>query len=256
MNETLKRAIFGALYVSLIIIALCIPIAFKIVFSVLSIVSVYEFCKLTNISKYIGLINLLLISGLFYFIQNEIVLLSFTFFTVIINTLLFISLKKELKIDKLNILFLMFYISFPFVLLFHFDNNNLVLSMFLIIWGNDTFAYLIGKSIGKRKLFQKISPKKTIEGFVGGLVASIIIAIMLSLFLEEQNVYFWIIFALVNSIFGTIGDLVESMFKRKAGVKDSGKIIPGHGGVLDRLDSIIFVIPFIFIYIKFFNYVS
>ena len=256
MNETLKRAIFGALYVSLIIIAIYIPVAFKIVFPVLSIVSVYEFCKLTNINKYYGITSLLLISVLFYFIQNEIVLLSFTFFTLLINTFLSISLKKGLKLDKYNILFCIFYISFPFVLLFHFNDNNLILSMFLIIWGNDTFAYLVGKSIGKRKLFEKISPKKTIEGFAGGLVACVIIAIILSLFLKGQSIYFWIIFAVINSVFGTIGDLVESMFKRKAGVKDSGKIIPGHGGILDRLDSIIFVIPFIFIYIKFFNYVS
>ena len=114
--------------------------------------------------------------------------------------------------------------------------------------------YLV-KVLERRKLFEKISPKKTIEGFIGELMTTVFIAIIISFVTEEKNI-FWIIFASINSIFGTIGDLVESMFKRKAGVKDSGNVIPGHGGILDRLDSIIFVIPFIFIFIKIYNYVS
>ena len=127
--------------------------------------------------------------------------------------------------------------------------------MFIMIWCNDTFAYLVGKSFGKHKLLERVSPKKTIEGFIGGIVFTIIASIIISQFYTFFNVTLWIISALIISIFGTLGDLVESKFKREAGVKDSGNIMPGHGGILDRLDSVIFVIPFLYIfYLIYFYY--
>jgi phosphatidate cytidylyltransferase len=113
---------------------------------------------------------------------------------------------------------------------------------------NDTFAYLVGISIGKNKLFEKISPKKTIEGFVGGIFFSMITGIILATYYLYQSIIQWIILALIIGVFGTLGDLIESKFKRNAGVKDSGTIMPGHGGFLDRLDSIIFVAPYIYIF--------
>jgi phosphatidate cytidylyltransferase len=124
-----------------------------------------------------------------------------------------------------------------------------------MIWCNDTFAYLVGKSIGKHKLLERVSPKKTIEGFIGGIVFTLLASILISQFYTFFNVTLWIISALIISIFGTLGDLVESKFKREAGVKDSGNIMPGHGGILDRLDSAIFVIPFLYIfYLIYFYY--
>ena len=103
-----------------------------------------------------------------------------------------------------------------------------------------SFAYLIGKNFGKNKLFEKISPKKTVEGFLGGFIFTIIGGIVLSYFSDLINFYHWVVLGILVSIFGTLGDLVQSKFKRKAEVKDSGKILPGHGGVFDRMDSIIF----------------
>jgi phosphatidate cytidylyltransferase len=124
-----------------------------------------------------------------------------------------------------------------------------------MIWCNDTFAYLVGKSIGKHKLLERVSPKKTIEGFIGGIVFTLLASILISQFYTFFSVTLWIISALIISIFGTLGDLVESKFKREAGVKDSGNIMPGHGGILDRLDSAIFVIPFLYIfYLIYFYY--
>ena len=107
----------------------------------------------------------------------------------------------------------------------------------------------------KNKLFEKVSPKKTIEGFVGGFIFSIVAGIILAQFLMLQSYIHWVFIAVLASVFGTLGDLVESKFKREAGVKDSGNIMPGHGGILDRLDSVIFVIPFLYIlYLIYFNY--
>jgi phosphatidate cytidylyltransferase len=138
-------------------------------------------------------------------------------------------------------------------------NPKILISIFILIWTNDSFAYIVGKSIGKTKLFERISPKKTIEGFIGGVAFAVLASYLISKYyiqIAEGKVFIWIIIALIVGIFGTIGDLIESKFKRFAGVKDSGKIMPGHGGVLDRLDSVIFVAPIVFLFYQILNYVS
>lgn len=120
-----------------------------------------------------------------------------------------------------------------------------------MIWCNDTFAYICGKLFGKHKLYEKISPKKTIEGFIGGLLFTQIAAFVIFRYMEiGASLTFWMCTALGISIIGTIGDLIESKYKRQAGVKDSGSIMPGHGGILDRFDSILFAAPFIFLIYK------
>ena len=121
----------------------------------------------------------------------------------------------------------------------------------------------MGKSIGRTKLFEKISPKKTIEGFVGGVLFAVLAGYIISKYyikanpeFSDRSILIWISIAVIAGIAGTIGDLIESKFKRIAGVKDSGSIMPGHGGILDRLDSVIFVAPIIFLFYQILNYVS
>ncbi|HOD09257.1 MAG TPA: phosphatidate cytidylyltransferase, partial [Flavobacterium sp.] len=135
-------------------------------------------------------------------------------------------------------------------------NPKIILSIFILIWVNDTFAFLVGKTFGKHKLFEKVSPKKTIEGFIGGFIFSIITGFILAKYLMLQSYFHWVSIAILASVFGTLGDLVESKFKRIANVKDSGNIMPGHGGVLDRLDSIIFVAPIVYLFYQILFYVS
>ena len=115
---------------------------------------------------------------------------------------------------------------------------------------------MIGKKIGKRKLNEKISPKKTVEGFLGGIMGSLIGGLFIFISTTHYSVTFWLLLALIVSILGTVGDLIQSKFKRLAGVKDSGNMMPGHGGVYDRLDSILFASPFIYLFITLINYVS
>jgi len=121
---------------------------------------------------------------------------------------------------------------------------------------NDSFAFLIGKNFGKQKLFEKISPKKTVEGFLGGLLFSCIASYFIATFTHTLTFTHWLILSIIISVFGTLGDLIESKFKRQANVKDSGNIMPGHGGLLDRLDSIIFATPFIYLFLRITYYVS
>ena len=122
----------------------------------------------------------------------------------------------------------------------------------MFIWVNDSFAYLTGMTFGKHRLFERISPKKSWEGFIGGAVASVVAGYVFSLFETDLVWWQWLIFSLLVVVFGTFGDLMESLIKRSVGVKDSGRIIPGHGGLLDRFDSMLLAVPVIFLYLQLF----
>ena len=130
---------------------------------------------------------------------------------------------------------------------------HLPLGFVLLLWTNDTFAYLSGRQFGKNKLFERHSPKKTWEGFVGGIIASVIVAFVLSSYFQQVSTFHWIIVSLIISIFGTMSDLVESMLKRSINVKDSGSVLPGHGGLLDRFDGLLLAAPLVFIYLYLFS---
>jgi phosphatidate cytidylyltransferase len=138
---------------------------------------------------------------------------------------------------------------------------ELLIGIFAIIWVNDSFAYISGRTLGKHKLMKRISPKKTIEGFVGGLTMAIVAGVALHYYLswtgrDDYTIYQWAIIAFVVALFGTIGDLIQSKIKRQAAVKDSGSIMPGHGGIFDRMDSIIFAAPFAYLTFLIINHVS
>lgn len=148
------------------------------------------------------------------------------------------------------------YIALPLGLLNIINTISapIVLMMFILIWLNDTGAYLVGSTFGRHRLFERISPKKSWEGFWGGMAFCIaasaaVCFINLSITSDIMSMGYWIGYGVLVSVFATWGDLVESMIKRTIGVKDSGNILPGHGGILDRIDSLLFVIPITFIYI-------
>lgn len=143
------------------------------------------------------------------------------------------------------------YISVPICMLFSISTAPdaeyypyRVFGLLILIWTNDTMAYFIGSQFGNRKLFERISPKKTWEGTIGGGLCTVLIAWGLSFVIKDFTTTQWIALAAVAAVFGTLGDLVESMLKRSVGVKDSGNLLPGHGGLLDRFDAFIFTLPF------------
>lgn len=153
------------------------------------------------------------------------------------------------------------YIALPFWLLNLFPvtkqagkyeyHKEVVLGFFILVWMYDTGAYLVGSAIGKRRLFERISPKKSWEGAIGGVLIAVLSAYLISLFFSVLQYTDWITIALIIVITGTYGDLTESMLKRKLHIKDSGTILPGHGGLLDRFDSVLFAAPAVFVYLRF-----
>jgi len=130
---------------------------------------------------------------------------------------------------------------------------EIVVGFFLLLWANDIGAYLVGISAGRHRLMERISPKKSWEGFFGGLIIALLGAWLLSGWLQMISRTGWLIISLIISVAGTYGDLAESMFKRSIGVKDSGTIMPGHGGFLDRFDSAVFSFPLVFLFILLFG---
>jgi len=153
------------------------------------------------------------------------------------------------------------YIALPFGLMMYFfdpvslsgpSHYGIVLGFLFILWLNDTGAYFVGSLIGRHKLFERISPGKTWEGSIGGALFALFTALGLSFIFKQLDGLQWITLAILIVITGTLGDLVESMLKRSLGIKDSGTILPGHGGLLDRFDAVLLSAPFVFVYLAFF----
>ena len=130
---------------------------------------------------------------------------------------------------------------------------GIVVGFFLILWANDTGAYITGMLFGRHRLMERISPKKSWEGVFGGAVIALIAAWLLSTFMGVVSTAGWLVIAIVISVAGTFGDLIESMLKRSMGVKDSGAIMPGHGGFLDRFDSTFLSFPLVYLFISLFG---
>jgi len=264
MNNMLIRAISGAVFVSVLVISILYSAnSFLGLFFLLMLVSVNEFSKMLKVK---GIEPYLLSVSLF--LSAVLPLWDYTTFytdalSVLIATFVFIKVlfkKNAQPLEELGSFMLciayacvsyLFIVKIPFTTHLSEYNGILILGVFVLIWSSDTFAYLTGVTIGKTKLLERISPKKTVEGFAGGVIATMLISYLISLNFTVLLTQQWIILGVIVSIFGVIGDLIASMFKRQTGVKDSGKIIPGHGGVIDRLDSIIFAAPFIYLYLKF-----
>ncbi len=272
MKESSKRIISGFVFGGVFIASLYTHLSFTILTFIFGIISTKEFNKLTDQS------------GVGYYIAFSIIYTYFALTEFYLNSNLqlnswFNDLKDTLLIFSIFVsLFLLrdlfssknlpgilvkkyfrfiFYITSSFVFIYlianfkGFYDPSIILGCFILIWVNDSFAYIVGKSFGKQKLFYSISPHKTVEGFLGGLLFCCISASIVSRYIDETlTTPNWLIIAIIVSVFGTLGDLIESKLKRESNVKDSGKIIPGHGGILDRLDSIIFASPYIYLYLK------
>ncbi|MDA0278164.1 MAG: phosphatidate cytidylyltransferase [Bacteroidetes bacterium] len=264
MRELIRRLLTGGVYVFILLAAVFLNSdAFDFLFMAFGLACIYEYKRITKLRGYYLFMAYLALWWLFiYLIQNKFTIALLLVATIGINIFLLTYLlsKKKQKLPKsMTFISGVFYIGGGciFLTLIPYTTPEfakmLITGIFLIIWMNDSFAYLIGKQFGKNKLYPSVSPKKTVEGAIGGLVFGLLAAVLIAQIDPLLSLSQWLLLATVVVITGNLGDLLESKFKRVAGVKDSGAILPGHGGMLDRLDSLIFAAPFAYLLIIIFN---
>ena len=267
MNNFVKRTLSGFFFVSLIIASILLSrFTFAPVFAFICGYTVFEFHKLSNNQPVINvnpwiasigavlffLCSFLYASGTWHYPVYSI----YGFYVILILILELYNKNKNPLHNWAYFVLGQVFIAIPFSLLnfiLFIDKWQplILLSVFITIWVNDTGAYLIGVTFGKHRLFERISPKKSWEGFIGGALATLLSGYIFSLLIPQICLINWLIFSEIIVIFGTFGDLMESLMKRTLNVKDSGDVIPGHGGLLDRFDSMLLAAPVIFIYLSF-----
>lgn len=263
MSELAKRTVFGSLFVIVVIGSILLNYwAFFAVMIVTVLLGSQEVSKLMTKKDNRELKLMAVIMGtLFYVLGVVLYPIAYILQLLLILTPLLIALfSKKYSFEKVAVSCwtAMFFVALPCTLMmeiyrepeFMSGGKYLLIILFCLIWINDIFAYLTGMAIGKHKLFERISPKKTIEGSLGGLVMTILTAFLVNHFwLNMMSDLKMIGMALIVVVFGSLGDLCESMMKRQAGVKDSGNVIPGHGGILDRFDATFLAVPFVYCYL-------
>jgi phosphatidate cytidylyltransferase len=280
----LTRTLTAAVFVAVLLSCICWNYySFTALFLVVSIWGLHEFFKIAELLgakpfKGIGYFiciliyasavvpNILLMTSNSMFILFGVSIVSLKLLETVL-ILIFLAFvfalfsKNEKPIKNLAYTILgIFYCSIPFFFLNKIVfggfsetpnyNSHIVLGMIVLIWASDSFAYLVGSVIGRRKLYERISPGKTWEGTIGGGVLTMASSYIVAGWFPEIEFEHWLVISLLVVVFGTLGDLFESLLKRQAGIKDSGKIMPGHGGILDRFDSLIFVTPFVYLYLS------
>ena len=263
-SNMLTRAIFGAIYVAVIVCGiLCGPFVFLLLLLLLSTLAVNEFLTMTKpqpespaeaatelLLRSLDCVGAALMivtawTGIL-FMPGIVTYLLYIVFRLIIQ--LYVKSGNALTSLSLSLMSQL-YVALPITLMtiVYRLSPHLLLLLFILVWVNDTFAYLTGMAFGRHKLWERISPKKTWEGFFGGALFTVLIAAACGWFFSGYfgglGIVALAITGLTVSIAGTYGDLIESLIKRTCGVKDSGHLIPGHGGILDRIDSILLVIP-------------
>jgi len=268
-NNFIKRSITAVFFVAFLLSGIFInKWVFPLVFSAFMGICLWEFYELAekggyNPQKIVGLITGMIIFASFFLnalglIPGKSLLIALALIALIFIAELYRNANDNFRNLAFSILGII-YVAIPFATMNYLAVNSFtqntfkpvfLISFFLMLWANDTGAYITGVLIGKHKLFEKISPKKTWEGSGGGMVLTLITAFIISLIFKELSILQWFGFAAIIVVFGTYGDLVESLFKRTTGVKDSGNILPGHGGMLDRFDSAILSAPMIFLYLS------
>jgi phosphatidate cytidylyltransferase len=267
MKEVLRRLITGAIYVVLLLSAVFLSSdAFDFLFMIFGLACLYEYKRLTLLrGYYVFLAYLGLWWGFIHLTNDQQLVNILMVVTVMVNIVLLhylFTAKRKLRYSVEKFAIGLFYIGGGCIFLTMIPYKNdifakyLIIGIFILIWVNDSFAYLVGKTLGRHKLYPAISPKKTVEGTLGGFVFSVGTAYLLAMFEPILNTVQWMILASVIVVTGSLGDLIESKIKREAGVKDSGAILPGHGGMLDRLDSLIYAAPFAYLTLNIFSYVS
>jgi phosphatidate cytidylyltransferase len=276
MSNFWMRTITGFSMVFLIMFLMYIkPWAFAGLFLVITILGLIEFYSLVTSDsikpqRWTGLVSGILLYVIFTLILithklDGYIVASLVFPLVFLMLSFIVEIFRKLPNPIGNLaytLFGVFYIAMPLALLMVMVRNDAnrdlygfpsyLFGYFLMTWLYDTGAYLAGITFGKHKFFERISPKKTWEGIIGGFIVACGLTAALAALVPAIPLQHWVALMLIVVIFGTLGDLAESLFKRSLSIKDSGKLLPGHGGILDRFDTVLLSAPFVFLYFIFF----
>ena len=267
MKDLTIRSVSGLLYVALVISsALYSDLSFILIVFLFSALALFEFQKLID---YKSPVPFLLFGVIVYQFYNQKLdpyfHLSLIGLCVGVHLLLTYFLFSNKKIQLLPLqktgLTLFYLVASGYVIIATSSlgstvENGISISMYILIWVNNSFAYLVGRRWGKKLLFPAVSPKKTWEGFWGGALACVVSSFFLIPYHPTFPVWTFPTLAGITAVAATVGDLIQSKFKRQAKVKDSGSLIPGHGGFYDRMDSVLFTAPFIYLFLMFIRYVS
>lgn len=259
MKQRIITAIIGAaVFVPLVIIG---KIPFLLLVYAMATIGLYELLRMKNLHKlsFVSILSYVLLWVILlpneytaFLTTNGYDKLQIVLIGVLLLLLFTVGSKNRFTFDDAGFLLLaIVYVGIGFYYMYETRAINVVYIFFALctIWATDSGAYFVGRSFGKRKLWPDISPNKTIEGFFGGLLFGIIVGVLFYVFTEINTSLvklLWI--SVVVSIFGQLGDLVQSAYKRHYGVKDAGKLLPGHGGILDRMDSLIFILPILHLF--------
>ena len=250
MKQRIITGVIGAIiFLSLVIIG---GLPFTIFISILAVIAMSELLKMKNIPplSFAGIISFLLVLGIVLPFDWSIAKVYTILLFVILLLIYTVTTKNQFTFDHVGFIIVSsVYVGFGFYYFImtrdiYESGMAIVFFILFIIWATDSGAYFIGRSFGKRKLWPEISPKKTIEGSIGGVISALIVGTVFHQFVplfESTGLLVLVIF--IVAIVGQLGDLVESAFKRHYQVKDSGTLLPGHGGILDRFDSLLFVMP-------------
>jgi len=267
LSNLVQRTITGIIFLVVVVGAIAIgKISFSALFILIITGAMYEFYTLAEKKKFkplkiYGIVIGLLVFAANYFFVNDLV--SAKIFLAIIPVVISVFIielyhKSEyvfvnIGFTLLGVLYIAVPLSFANYIVISDEleySSQLLLGFFFLMWAFDTLAYVFGVSFGKHRLFERVSPKKSWEGFIGGLLSSIGVAYVISLFFTELSFLNWAVLSVIISVFGTYGDLVESAFKRNIEEKDSGSLLPGHGGILDRFDAVFFTLPLFYLYLQ------
>lgn len=268
MNNFTKRTLTAAVFVAVLLgCTYCNQYSFAILFGVICTLGLWEFYglvidktearphRIIGTLAGLGLFKTAALVTMGYF-QPQLLLVNIPVLFLIFVVELYTKADQPFKNVAFTLLGI-FYVAIPFALLNFITSYSgtysyeILFGFFFILWSNDTGAYLTGSAIGRHKLFPRVSPGKSWEGSAGGAVFSYVVAYIISGWYVSITRFDWMVIATILIVIGTLGDLVESLFKRSINVKDSGNILPGHGGILDRFDSLILASPFVFSYLYF-----